>query len=326
MKRIRIFLRAVSIALVLAIGLTAYSPATVQTVTAEQSSFDSVAEETGSGFVTVSLSDTENTPQASTTENSDAALDDIFAALKNVIGFFVRGLNDIHIYLDTPNDSGKLPDKEIFVSYTENNGTKCTVGMGIYYNAEQKVVYGGNDAGVFDSSFNYDAGQHMFFNAENCWQGDMGFTIFYEMIAPLFGYAYITRRVCFNHDGKDWMIQLWKGNYGYCTFVGGEVGVYYKDENDPVLKKYNCATQDEYLRPITLRIYDANRSYVVRSEAEAWWVTGFAFADAVLPSNLTLESDIGFDDGAMLSAFTSTLDGMEGIEYKVSGDTVSLVW
>ena len=37
--------------------------------------------------------------------------------------------------------------------------------------------------------------------------------------------------ICFMYGGKNWMIELWKGQYGLET--GGEIGVYNAAENRP---------------------------------------------------------------------------------------------
>lgn len=266
-------------------------------------------------------------------DEADAAQNNEKENLKEFLDYFTvipeyisLGINDIRLYLDTPNDKNQLPKKEIFMDYTQNDGERKHAGMGVYYDEESGMIVGPSSAGIYESSFEYDARQDMFCNADVCWQSAYGFTVFYELFAPLLGYGYITDRIFFEYGGKEWMVQLWKGNYGFYIFVGGEIGLYYRDADALPLTKFTCANQDEYMLPMTLNVYDKNRSYVVRNEEKAWWLTGFAFADSVLPSSLTLEASIDFKDEGMKNAFLKALEKENNISASAENGKVSVAW
>lgn len=100
-------------------------------------------------------------------------------------------------------------------------------------------------------------------------------------------------RIRFTYDHKDWMIQFWKGQYGW-LLVGAEIGVYtapegtYKNETGAV-NHYNCADKEDWLK-MQLDCYfsgtkENKGKYVkifTRPYDDYWWATGFVKAS--LPS------------------------------------------
>lgn len=119
-------------------------------------------------------------------------------------------------------------------------------------------------------------------NDKKCWQSNFGFNKLYDIVAPyvLMEYDYV--RVHFTYEGKDWMIQLWKGQYGM-LFYGCEMGVYTKehsDKEDKLLTTYACAKQEDWLKMEMTMYHDRmmNGNYVrefTRDYGDYWWCTGF---------------------------------------------------
>ena len=86
-------------------------------------------------------------------------------------------------------------------------------------------VYGKFSYDGFSSfGFIYISEEDVFYTAKNAWQKNMGYTYFYDELAPLFNMILDTERVCFKYNNYSWLITFWKGQYGICT--GAEIGVY----------------------------------------------------------------------------------------------------
>lgn len=118
-------------------------------------------------------------------------------------------------------------------------------------------------------------------NDKDCWQVDFGFGPIYDLVAPyvLLEYDYV--RVFFTYEGKDWMVQLWKGQYGL-LFYGSEMGVYNKahsDSEDNLFTFYNCPGEEDWLgMEMTMYHQDLSGEYkreFTREYDKYWWCTGF---------------------------------------------------
>ena len=96
----------------------------------------------------------------------------------------------------------------------------------------------------------------------------------------LLEYDYV--RVYFTYDNKDWMIQMWKGQYGL-LFFGSEMGIYRKDSSDKapgLFTFYGCPNEDEWIKMEMTLYHDetGNGNYVrqlTRDYGDYWWCTGF---------------------------------------------------
>ncbi len=239
----------------------------------------------------------------------------------NAFSFFKYGINDTRVHL-RPTDRENV--SEFCLDYTDNSGAEQANGLGAYYNELTGEVFGFNyDRGVFDSGFAYNAFTNQFYATKDCWQRDLGFTPLYDLLAKL-AFNYVTRRFFFEYDGKDWMIQIWKGNYAFNLFVGGEVGIYNKPDGRLGMF-YDCVT-DEEMMPISMKVYSDERSYIDREEQLTWWQTGFVFADPVKPKSLTMESSITFPSEEMCSAFMESAKLNCDVKCVQNGSTVSFIW
>ena len=136
-------------------------------------------------------------------------------------------------------------------------------------------------------------------------------------------------RCKFRYDNKDWMIQFWKGQYGY-VFIGHEIGVYYKPI-DRTTEHYDCVSDDDSLYMSMNGLRDGEVLYT-RDYGKYWWCTGFVpgkldkFSDR---SELQIDARITLKDKEMLAAFVDSLasNGMiKGQDFTVKGLDVYLVW
>ena len=202
------------------------------------------------------------------------------------------------------------------------------LGLKFYYDpASQRIT---NDDGSGLLGFSYDADCGCFYASHNSWQRNFGYTWIYDYGAPFIIIWYDTTRIFFNYDNKEWMIQLWKGQYGW-VLIGCEIGVYYRDfKNDSFLtdnkgrKFYKCA-EDDMLVKMSLTLYKGNKQLFSRNEQYSWWLTGFV-PGAVksfgfpfdAPQELSVSSQLEFKDRAMMNAFVEGLKNTHDVEHNAT--------
>ena len=101
------------------------------------------------------------------------------------------------------------------------------------------------------------------------------------------------------HEGQEWMIQPWKGQYGMILY-GGEIGVYrkYSDRTEAI---YDCAKDDDMLM-MEMDAYQYNSSTKEWTKAfhrpygSYWWITGFKFGYIRMVNPLEAQSFKTFPD------------------------------
>lgn len=170
----------------------------------------------------------------------------------------------------------------------------------------------------FDSasiaSYMYDPdGNYYYTNDKDCWQSNFGFNEGYDSMAPVTMMYYDTVRTKFVYGGKEWLIQMWKGQYGY-AFVGGEVGVYTRKVGAGGTH-FNCAKQEDWLKMEICFMWDENgtgeyRPVFNRDYTEYWWCTGFVvgFDGATNRHQFRLVTHITFKDEEMANAFCEAFE------------------
>lgn len=118
-------------------------------------------------------------------------------------------------------------------------------------------------------------------NDKEAWQYNFGFGKIYDFVSPyiLLEYDYI--RVFFTYEDKDWMLQMWKGQYGL-IFYGGEIGIYNRDHVDDGMSEwtfFNCPAEEDWLNmEMTLWHEELNGEWTrefTREYDKYWWCTGF---------------------------------------------------
>lgn len=198
--------------------------------------------------------------------------------------------------------------------------------------------------GTVALSYSYDAVGNYFYTDDNPWQRNFGFNRLYDMGAAFTVMYYDTVRIKYSYGQYDWMIQMWKGQYGL-IFVGSEIGLYYK-EKTKTTDHYNCATEAMELN-MQMTLYREGRGELfTRPYAPHWWITAFVpgkltkFSDR---SELTMIGKIEFKSEGERKAFCTALEKCKDIDgnrfkyasqiskntperYTFRGNTVDLVW
>ena len=118
-------------------------------------------------------------------------------------------------------------------------------------------------------------------NDKEAWQYNFGFGKIYDVVSPyiLLEYDYI--RVFFTYDDKDWMLQMWKGQYGM-IFYGGEIGIYTRKHSEDGVgawAMYACPAEENWLQmEMTLWHEETSGEWTrefTREYDYYWWCTGF---------------------------------------------------
>lgn len=163
-------------------------------------------------------------------------------------------------------------------------------------------------------SYKYDPdGGYFYTDDKNCWQQNFGFNEGYDSMAPLGMMNYDTVRVKFVYDNKEWLVQMWKGQYGY-AFVGGEVGVYTRKIGSSGTH-YNCAKEEDWLNMemafVWDRSHDGNyKTIFARDYTKYWWCTGFVpgLETGAPRDQFRLVTHITFESEEMANAFCTEFE------------------
>jgi hypothetical protein len=185
------------------------------------------------------------------------------------------------------------------------------------------------------AGFQYDPQQDIIFSRMDAWQREFGYAFAYDLAAPVTISAIIDCEPFFFHyDKKDWMIELWKGQYGLET--GCEIGVYVstrqqllldstlgKRPHDPANSRFfDCADDKERLK----LSFTLNRNGVPlfsRGPEDHWWLTGFKWGVLSTPEELAMDLSITFPVAAMRKAFVAALEKAGYQNISMNAETVS---
>lgn len=216
---------------------------------------------------------------------------------------------------------------EIIAAVTYKDGATDVIHSTIYYNPETGMVYGQDPTkGMLGLGYNFSVKEILAFSPINIWMRNFGFCLFYDIFSyttPFFNYN--TRRIKFDYDGLEWMIQVWKGNY--LVSNGGEVGIYTRKPGS-IGTFYNCAT-DEQMMTMSIDIYHDDELLMHRDPTLHWWLNGFVMDDTLyLAKSMTAVFSVEMKDEEMVNAFTQAIDKhyRHDMTYKVDGLKVTVTW
>lgn len=189
-----------------------------------------------------------------------------------------------------------------------------------------------DNAALFDKgflSYQFNPDGNFYYTNEDPWQRALGYTEFYDIGAPFLAIYFDTIRCKFRYNNMDWMIQFWKGQYGY-VFIGAEIGVYYKPTTR-TQEFYDCVPDEDALY-MSMTMYRDGVEAFTRDYGLYWWCTGFvpgkldSFSDR---SELMVKCRITMKDYKMLLAFTGSLKENGYVmdeDFKTSGLDVFFTW
>ncbi len=222
-----------------------------------------------------------------TTENKTEAATEATTASPKLEELSVKGLQDLLFATEDPNTAGKI---------LEFAGFEYDQEQGIYYSQMEPL------------------------------QRYFGFNYIYDMMAPIAGMHYDTKRIQFDYAGKDWMIQIWKGQYGITA--GAEIGLYNKTDK---IMQYDCASNDELIT-MSFDFYNQNEYVFSRGPEKHWWLTGFKVFHAGVPMLIDLDIVLEFPDVQMANAFEQGLKEvvktsfLDPVTYTRTAKTFKIHW
>ena len=215
---------------------------------------------------------------------------------------------------------------EIHLRITMRDGATEGKETGIIINTATGEVFDRYGNGLVGTGYNFSTADMLVYTLSNAWVRDFGFCFLYDLFSyttPFFFYE--TRRIKFDYEGKDWMVQIWKGNY--LVSNGAEVGLYNRDKIR-FGTLYDCASDEDMLE-MSMQLYHGDEFIFGRENQKHWWLTGFRISDTLYTANsMTLKFTITMKDAEMLKAFCESIDRhyKKDMSYTVDGLTVSVVW
>lgn len=215
---------------------------------------------------------------------------------------------------------------EIYLRITMRDGATEEKETGIILDTATGEIFDRHGNGIVGTGYNFSTSEMLVYTLPNMWVRNFGFCFLYDLFSyttPFFFYE--TRRIKFDYEGKDWMVQIWKGNY--LVSNGAEVGVYNRDR----LRfgtYYDCVSDEDMLE-MSMALRHGDELIFERENQKHWWLTGFKIDDTLYASDtMTLDFTITMKDAEMLEAFCKSIDRhyKKDMSYTVDGLTVSVTW
>ncbi|MBO5056567.1 MAG: DUF4474 domain-containing protein [Lachnospiraceae bacterium] len=155
--------------------------------------------------------------------------------------------------------------------------------------------------------YSYILSQDIFTSRTDAWQREFGYCALYDKAASHFNMIFDCLPVYFNYQGRTWLMEFWKGQYGINT--GCEIGIYYADRilNESELEHtlFQCVNNENMLK-LSLTLYRENTN-IAHLSARHWWLTAFDMGCFSYPSELSLHASITFPSTEMADAFAGGL-------------------
>lgn len=215
---------------------------------------------------------------------------------------------------------------EICLSITMRDGLTEIKNTGIILDTKTGEIFDRYGNGIVGTGYNFSTSEMLVYTLPNMWVRDFGFCFLYDLFSyttPFFFYN--TRRIKFDYEGKEWMVQVWKGNYLISN--GSEVGIYNRDRLR-FGSYYDCVSDEDMLE-MSMQLYKDDKLLFERENQKHWWLTGFQISDTLYAAEtMTVKFSITMKDEEMLKAFTKSLDTFHKnhITYTVDGLTVNAEW
>ena len=152
--------------------------------------------------------------------------------------------------------------------------------------------------------FLFDARQEIFYSRHDAWQRRFGYRKLFDEMAPSLSMIIDSEPVTFEYNGRKWLLELWKGQYGIT--VGAEIGIYVSDDGT----HYESVDEQEEL-PMAFLLYQGE-DVIMRRQDRHWWLTGFRVGVYAQPSDLLMFVEIQFPNSEMCLA---ALNGFRQLGY-----------
>ena len=153
--------------------------------------------------------------------------------------------------------------------------------------------------------FLYDSGQDIIYSRLHPWQRKIGYEKSFDEGAMLLSMVIHCEPVYFEYEGRRWLIELWKGQYGMTT--GAEIGVYTAERPEEFKpgdekKLHYDSIDDEDLLKLQYILYRKEEE-IINRRAKHWWLTAFEPGMFSKPEELSMCVKILFPTERMCYAF-----------------------
>lgn len=176
--------------------------------------------------------------------------------------------------------------------------------------------------------YSYIFPQDIFTSRIDAWQREFGYCALYDKTASRVNMIFDCLPVYFNYQGRTWLIELWKGQYGINT--GCEIGVYYADrilkEDELERTLFQCVDNEDMLK-LSFNLY-RNNKYIAHLCRVHWWLTAFSMGCFSQPSELSMRASVTFENRDMADAFVRGLikTGYNEREIRICCNTVTFIY
>ena len=157
---------------------------------------------------------------------------------------------------------------------------------------------------IYDTGFQYDKEQDIFISRVNAMPHVLSCSSLFDHDASYFSMIFEYEPITFPYDGKDWLIELWKGQYGITSGCGMGVYTAVKGGGDDTTG-YRAASNLDWLPMRGLLIRHGQRLFL--RQGTHWWVNGFVLGTYSVPHELTMPVTITLQSETMASAFLYAL-------------------
>lgn len=148
------------------------------------------------------------------------------------------------------------------------------------------------------------------------WQRKFGYCKLYDDLSHNLNLIFDCEPIYFTYNGKRWLLELWKGQYGITT--GAEVGLYNTEEEDVDIQGvfkgpfFECVKDEERI-PMAFILEHKGKELFRRKQLH-WWLTGFAIGNFAKPKDLVMKVQLTFPTYEMRNAF---LKGLKNAGYNL---------
>ncbi len=160
--------------------------------------------------------------------------------------------------------------------------------------------------------FCYLAKQDIITSRTDAWQRQFGYLSLFDRTACRFQIVFECEPIYFYYEGKTYLIELWKGQYG--INIGAEAGIYYADGCLPpeqFQKTHFKSVPDAGMLKMGMSLYEKGQK-LFDIEGCHWWLTGFCMGKFCWPEDLSLWMSITFPNHNALCQF---VEGLSHIGY-----------
>jgi hypothetical protein len=186
------------------------------------------------------------------------------------------------------------------------------------------------------AGFLYDPTQDIIYSRKDALQRQFGYAYLYDANALLMEAVIDCEPIFFTAEGKMWMVELWKGQYGLET--GCEIGVYNRPLNppafytildavvgerphDPAHSLFYQSADDSDMLEMSFTLKRLGEPLLTRGPERHWWLTGFKWGLYSRTDQLTMDVAIKAPTAAIQAGLVAALREMN-YDVKEDGMTV----